>query len=638
MKKINKLISLCITLLSLGACDYLDIVPDNVATLDMAFSNRNVAETYLFTCYSYRPAIGTPNTDPALGGGDETWLYYPANWNTTWIARGYQNVSDPYINCWDGRKGGKQLWQGIRDCNIFLERIGEVPDLEEFERKRWVAEVKFLKAFYHYYLFKCYGPIPIVEKNLPISASVEEVKVYREPVEDVVSYITGLMTEAMEDLPKANEIIEGIEAGRIDQCIAAAIRAEVLMFAASPLFNGNTDYVAMVDKQGRQLFPQSYDEGKWELAAEACKAAIDLCLEQGKGIYDLVDPMIMNAPEELKLQTTYREAICDRWNKELIWGNTAHNSGNLQMEAQARLAFLDASASKVVNCSWAPTLKLVEQYYSINGVPIEEDKDWASNSWYTDRYKLRSQPSSGDEVYYVKEGEQTAYLHYNREPRFYASLGFDRGIYFGSGYYNFPGDVKATEFRLYEAAGKSTSDRYSITGYTAKKMHRFKNAFSSTKYSIEFYPFPIMRLADLYLLYAEALNEVSGPSTEVYTYIDAVRARAGLKGVVESWDNHSLYPNKPGTKEGLREIIHRERTIELALEGKRFWDIRRWKKIEKLNEQPQGWNIMGTSAEEFYKVVPIAQEPVNFTVKDYFWPIKESNIANNNNLLQNYGW
>ena len=139
-------------------------------------------------------------------------------------------------------------------------------------------------------------------------------------------------------------------------------------------------------------------------------------------------------------------------------------------------------------------------------------------------------------------------------------------------------------------------------------------------------------------MYAEALNEANGPSQDVYEYIDRVRNRVGLKGVVESWTNFSTNPNKPATKEGLREIIRRERTIELAMEGKRFWDVRRWKLINELNNQPQGWNIMGETAEDFYRVVDIARTPVRFTVKDYFWPIKEGDIITNKNLLQNYGW
>lgn len=630
-------------LVLLSACDYLDIVPDNVATIDYAFRNRTEAEKYLYTCYSYRPQIGDVNNDPAMSGGDEIWQYYPVNassnsYTGTQIGRGFQNTNDPWLNFWDGAQGGKALWRGIRDCNIFLDNIDKVLDIQEYEKTRWIAEVKFLKAYYHYYLFKCYGPIPVMDVSLPISADVDAVQVYREPVDRVVDYISNLILESIEDLPDASGIIEGTEAGRVDKLAALSIRAELLLFAASPLFNGNTDYGSLTDNRGEQLFNPTYDANKWKIAADACKEAIDLCHAQQKKLFDRVDPLIVNAPEPLKLQTTYREAICDRWNEELLWGNTNHGWNELSNASHAKIMRVSVSLLNNMNSQWAPTLKLVESYYSSHGVPIEEDIEWQQNGWYSQRYAIRDEPSSGDEIYYVKEGQKTVYLHYNREPRFYASIGFDRGIYYGSGYNDFPANVKHCEFFNLEYSGMVVGSYYSVTGYAAKKMHSFKCAISENSLSLEYYPFPIMRLANLYLMYAEALNEFSGPDDEIYSYLDRIRARAGLEGVRESWAKYSNRPDRPNTQDGLREIIRHERTVELALEGKRFWDLRRWKQINELNSQPMGWNIQGETAEDFYRVVTVARVPVKFGIKDYFWPIRETNLTVNRNLIQNYGW
>ncbi|MGQ8338223.1 RagB/SusD family nutrient uptake outer membrane protein [Sunxiuqinia sp. A32] len=642
MKKIHKIIIAFSFLLGLGSCNYLDIVPDNVATIDYSFRNRAAAEKYLYTCYSYRPAIGAVDWDPAMNGGDETWQRYTTGgWPTfanSNIARGFQSLTNPIINFWDGENGGRPLFRGIRDCNIFLENIDKVLDITEYEKTRWTAEVKFLKAYYHYSLFKAYGPIPIIDANMPISSGVDEVQVYREPVDAVVEYISSLMAEAALDLPNAADVIEGTEAGRVDKLAALSMRAELLLFAASPLFNGNTDYASLIDNRGEALFPQTYDENKWKIAAEACKQAIDSCHMQNKALYDLIDPMVAGAPEPFQLQTTYRQAICDRWNKELIWGSTNYDCGYLAKNATPRLVRFTPERLNDATSEWAPTMKMVENYYSTNGVPIDEDIEWQNGGWYSNRFKVRDEPSEGEEVYYVKEGEKTAYLHYNREPRFYASLGFDKGIYFGNGYYEFPATVKYCDFLNFGFSGWQGGSGYSATGYAVKKMHNFKNAQTSSSTSVEYFPFPIMRLANLYLMYAEALNEANGPSDEIFTYLDAIRARVGLDGVKESWQNFSNKPNKPDTKEGLRQIIRQERTIELAFEGKRFWDIRRWKEIEVLNDQPMGWNILGETNEDFYKVIPLAQVPVKFTVKDYFWPIKESNLTVNKNLIQNYGW
>ena len=151
-------------------------------------------------------------------------------------------------------------------------------------------------------------------------------------------------------------------------------------------------------------------------------------------------------------------------------------------------------------------------------------------------------------------------------------------------------------------------------------------------------PFPAIRLADLYLLYAEARNEVLGaPDDSVYLYVDRIRERAHLKGVVESWAQHSVYSSKPTSQTGMREIIHQERMIELAMEGQRFWDIRRWKEASDYFNRPiRGWNIKGTTMEDFYNITLI--EKRSFNKKDYLWPYSTQELINNPSLEQNYGW
>ena len=622
------------------SCNYLDVVPDNVATIDYAFRNRTACEKFLFTCYSYLPKHGDAVSDPAMVATDECWYLSYIKWAGRNIARGQQNVSNPYMNGWSGTDGLPALWDGIRDCNIFLENVDKVQDLTPTEKKEWIAEVKFLKAYFHFYLFRMYGPIPIMDQNIPVSASSEDVKVYREPVDEVINYIADLMDEAAQDLPDEREVIEGTEAGHINNLIAKSMRAKVLVYGASSLFNGNTDYVSLIDNRGIQLFPQSYDIEKWKKAADACKEAIDLCHEQGKSLYATVDPQLSTVNDTFKIQTTYRQAICDRWNCELIWGGTNYDNNYLQRLSEARIVRQASEQINVIRTEWAPTLKMVEQYYTSNGVPMNEDKEWQTNNWYANRYDIRQEVFSGKERYYEKEGEKTVYLHYNREPRFYASIGFDRGIYFGNGYIKFPEDVKYADFLARGVSGMfSTTENLSITGYCPKKMHSYKNAQTANSANFEYFPFPIMRLADLYLLYAEALNEYGGPSNEVYKYLDMVRERVGLEGVENSWRKYSVTPGKPSNQAGLRDIIRKERTIELAFEGEHFWDIRRWKRIQELNDQPMGWNVTkGDTPETFYIVTSVSPTLVQLSVRDYFWPIKESEMTINTNLVQNFDW
>jgi hypothetical protein len=250
---------------------------------------------------------------------------------------------------------------------------------------------------------------------------------------------------------------------------------------------------------------------------------------------------------------------------------------------------------------------------------------------------------TGDEAhkYYIKKGSKTINLHFDRESRFYGAITFDEGTFYGNGRINADNKMWVTELKNGTPGGGITAiDRYSVTGYLCKKLLHYLTAVpdNSSKVSTYAYAFPIIRLADLYLMYSEALNEwKEAPDAAVYEYIDLVRARSGLKGVVESWNEHSIYPDKPLSRDGMRDIIHRERLNELAFEGSRFWDLRRWKEAEEyMNKPVRGLNVTGTTPEEFYQVENIY--PLHFTKKDYLWPIRQSVLLSNKNLVQNPGW
>jgi hypothetical protein len=156
---------------------------------------------------------------------------------------------------------------------------------------------------------------------------------------------------------------------------------------------------------------------------------------------------------------------------------------------------------------------------------------------------------------------------------------------------------------------------------------------------MEYYPWPIMRLADLYLLYAEAINEAEGPGgprrNELFAHIDFVRERAGLQGVQQSWDTYTDN-KKYENQNGMREIIRQERMIELALEGQRFWDIRRWKTAMEEFDLVEGLRVYESDPEKYYQPAPLFKQ--TFSIRDYFWPIQDSYIENNPNLVQNIGW
>ena len=626
----NKLISIILMLVFISCENFLDVVPDNIATIENAFTMRNTAEKYLFTCYSYIPKNGDYIYDPAFMCADEVWGLQQS-WAAPQIVRGFQNVVNPLFNPWSGLTASPALYMAIRDCNIFLENIPKVPDVEEYESDRWIAEVKFLKAYYHFYLMRMYGPIPIARDNLPISVSIEGAKVKRDHFDDCINYVVELLDEAVVNLPPRIEA-EAIELGRITQPIALALKARVLIMAASPLFNGNADYLNFKNKDGSPLFSATYEAEKWKIAAEAAMAAINAAHESGHKLYFFKEynPSGNSLSDQTNHKLNLRYAITSKWNPEIIWGNPNNLTNENQKQAQARL---DGSTIGLASTgsTLAPTLKLAETFYTKNGVPIDEDITWD----YAGRYTLKK--ATANDKYYVKEGYETVQLHFDRESRFYASLGFDGSIWYGQGKLT-ENDSWYVQAKLGQYSGRIQSGQYSQTGFWAKKLVNPDNVYSSTvNYSIVGYPFPEIRLADLYLLYAEAMNEYYGPSNEVYDYINLVRERAGLGSVQYSWELFSVNSKKYTTKEGLREIIHQERGIELAFEGQRYWDLMRWKKgITELNYIVQGWSITESNAVNYYKVNNLFKR--TFKLKDYLWPIRELDLIVNKNLVQNPGW
>lgn len=287
--------------------------------------------------------------------------------------------------------------------------------------------------------------------------------------------------------------------------------------------------------------------------------------------------------------------------------------------------------------SYAPPLHIVEQFYSKNGVPLDEDEDWQDKDWYGLR---TASPSDEQHKYYIQDNFQTINLHFDREARFYGAISFDGSLYYANGAFD-DTNLKPTLFK-HGTLGDFVYDRHSATGYLQRKMININTSMAESATGPVYfqYAFPVIRLADLYLLHAEALNEVKvQPDEEVYHYIDMIRERSGLKGVIESWNQHAVASkkDKPRTKEGFREIIRQERLNELAFEGARFWDLRRWKLAEQyLNRPIRGLNIYGGTANDFYKQ-GILYQP-NFVQKDYLWPLRQGNLLRNDHLLQNPGW
>lgn len=614
----------------LASCQsYIDVVPDRISTIDNAFTDRTQAEKFLHGCYSQIPHAGAVYTDNYFD--DMTWSHKGTDWLNQFqyiILRDGNNVTTPYCNNWNGERGGRYMFQAIRNCNLLLERIDEPRDMDSSEKARFAAEAKVLKAFYHYHLLQQYGPIPIIRSNLPETATNQDLMVYRDPVDDVVDYIAELIDEALPFLPLKIEN-RVIEMGRITQAAAIAIKAKALVLGASPLFNGNTTYAGLIDKRtGEPLISQEPSREKWIRAAEVCKAAIDTCHKAGHELYYFTDNSFELTGDTRKIVQVGR-IVTDKWNPEHVWGYSGNNTSSGLEEHT--IPPLTAIHNSFARSTMVPTLKAAELFYTENGVPLIEDESFQ----YVDRYDVVVAPDNAKP--FLQPGVRTAALHIGREHRFYGSMGFDGGWWYGLGKRE-----EASQWPINAKAGQPSgpqgNERYSSTAYYIKKLYNIESVYKDEDYAHERWEFPIIRLADLYLLYAEALNEALGnPNDEVYHYIDLVRERAGLAGVVESWDNHSKYRTKPTTYSGMQEIIRHERSIELAFEGHRLLDIRRWNIApQEMGEPVRGWNFRQESAEDFYQVT-VVDLPV-YSHRDVLWPIKQSEITKNSNLVQNPGW
>ncbi len=621
--------------IALGACDYLDVVPDDIATIDHAFSNRYNAEKYLATIYQGGPRYGDATSSPAYMGTGEYIVneQIRPDWMGAQVAWGYSTPSEPYVNYWSGGAAyTPSLYKNINDCNTFLANIEKVPDLDSSEKERWIAEVKLHKAMDIFFLMEIYGPVVLLKENPPLEATTKEMRAPREKIDDCFEYILQLTDEAIgesegrQPLPD-RAIVTSTELGRYTLPAAYMFKAKMLTAWASPLYNGNTDFNGFVNQDGEPFFNPVADPTRWDKAAVACKSAIDVCERANIRLYQQSDYNTqLNLPDEIKRVNMLRSVYTERWNPELIWGCTS-----TRVYQACAMPRYTASAVNATRGIYSVPLDIVNEFYSKNGVPIDEDKSYN----YEGRFSIRK----GDDThkYYIDQSEETASMNFNREPRFYSSLAFDRAVWYG----NTPQAYFTIKARWGEPASGAIQIRdINFTGYWPKKYVHFESQFRDADTFYEYYyPVPLMRLSDLYLLYAEVLNETKNtPDAEVYQYIDAIRERAGLEGVVDSWRKYSIEPDKPSTKSGMREIIRRERKIELFAEGSYFWDCRRWKTaVKDLNSREiEGWNTRATDVKEYYTVVPYYEQ--TFTVNNYLIPVPESDIIDNPNLIQNPGW
>lgn len=629
---------------------WLDVVPESdIETIETNFEKREDAEKWLKTCYVFMIESCSDvlnEANPAYLGADEFCggdFARTQGATTLFIGDGLQMAHNPYGNVWH-----KQWhYAAIRYCNIFLENIWNVYNLDENEKKLWAAEVKAVKAFYYFDLMRRYGPVVLIDENLDPNLPVESMLRSRRPIDEVVEEIVRLCDEAIPDLPYMSQK-ESTHKLFFNKEATATLKALTLLYAASPLFNGNVQFADFTNEEGEKCFPE-YDHEKWHRAALACDSAIYICETAGKSLVsgsgDRPTPLLNTMKD---IERTWLGDAYDSSEGILMLNNLYGMDERffyylVPFVEQKYEEYYDWSS---FGCLGAP-MKMVEMFYTDHGLPIEED-----NQWMVDKYAMSREY---DERYrnVLPLGEDVLSLHRRREPRFYAMIGADRTYWYRA--MSRGGVVNYKAMILNNRQGEETgsiatrydeSQAQNMTGYWIKKwissevpMTNYSNNVSYSVTSVRYF----FRLAELYLAAAEAWNEyLEVPDARVYDPLDKVRERAGIPKVREAWQSYAKTPEKVNTRDGMREIIHQEWNIEFMFEGRRYWNVRRWMTAqEELNSPQTGWNILASDEDGFYNNFEgpiIVWEKQRFEApRDYFTPIRSEEILISG-LKQNLGW
>ena len=639
MKSIYRIFMAVAVTFAFVSCNFLDIVPDENATKEDTYSDHNKTEKYLYSCYAYLPQSNLAQGSLDFFTGDEVTTAFE---HETFAAfpKGTYTASSPVISYWN------DFFQGIRQCYMFLEGVDKTPDMDDEKKADYKAQGQFLIAYYHYMLARCYGPIILVKETPNIETKVEDFA-HRTPYDECVQWICDKLDAAAAGLPVRRD---QIQYGLATSVAAKAVKAKMLLYAASPLFNERAPelFKNMRDPDnGTQLMPTAYDANKWVKARDAMKEAIDFAEQNGYHLYTKQDRFIGDASKNQwpaagpvrclrLLSLDYQEV-----NPEVLLAET-RGEGWYGVLSKS----LPFSASGWAWNGVCPTWAMLNRFYTKNGLPWDEDPD------FKDTEKLQVVAIDSAHQDEGQPGKKTIVFNLDREPRYYAWVAFQGGYYevqndpSNPAYTMSNGQKNTTDSRLVcdfvlggncslgTAALKRTGN-YSPGGYLNKKFVSPNTAVSASGGgSREWMPFPVIRLADLYLGYAEACVE-TGDLETAKTYLNKVRQRAGIPDVETSWARAGVTLDQAK----LRQIVRQERMAEFYLECQNFWDMRRWMLAgECFNKKAQGLNINATTIEEFAGLKEIQYERKFESPTQYLLPIPIDDINKNPHLVNNPGY
>ena len=599
----------------------------------MVFENREKVYQWLAYVYNviHKPDKWTLNTDGYEVFADDL---TPSK---RWQQWDWSKVIPKIFGQWTiNSQWDANYWQMmpryIRHGYIFNNMVKAMPDhdLPQSEVDNMKNEVKFLTAYGWWQLAENHGGIPFKPDYIaPTDFDLSDLMVGQSKFDDVVDYCDKQMLEAAMALPAVYE--DPAKYGRINRIMALTVRSRMLLFAASPLVNGNPWYKDYVNNEGEQIFNQTYDPQKWVRAVEALKLCIDEAEKAGYALYTEQGPNGDIDP----FMSTYNVHI-KRWsegNHEITFPVTKDNS--YRDFFLIKVSVRDYGGGNGLGVYQS----LVDAFFTKNGLPISDpNSGYVENGMSTtidDRSDITNwEYGTGKPGQVTDRGTYNMYC--NREPRFYNAVSFH-------------GAWLAVANRKYDffyngRDNVQTSSPHDApqNGYLARKgLNVLDNNLTGSVTPRQGFTY---RLAFTYLDYAEALNECydnSSSRQEALEYLNRIRKRAGVRQYTTA--NVSVmdenYIHVDDTQAELRRVIRAERRVELCCENNRWYDIRRWMEAENLPEMcgdDYGMNFQGSTPEEFFKRT-VFQTRV--WKRQYYWmPIYIDEYEMNPNLREAPFW
>lgn len=641
-------------------------------TLDRTFSSKEYSEQWL--AHAYADLTGE-NADVASKGStphcfaDD--MYYgdrDGNYDVNNISDLSYNEFHTGMYSEDDKQGTwLQSYRGIRNATTFIHNIDINEEMTLEEIADYKAQARFVRAYYYWLLLRKYGPIPLLpDEGIDYTDSYNEVATPRSTYEECADYIASEMVLAAQDLQVSRD---RLSIARPTRGAALATRAKVLLYAASPLMNGNTDNYAMelVDDEGYQLLSTIYDEEKWAKAAAAAKDVMEL------GVYELYTanfratgnssypPTIVppydaefsdkNWPEGWKNIDpfeSYRSVFngtAGAENPELIF--TRGNNGGEQVRAM-----VEHQLPRVAN-GWNThglTQKQVDAYYMNDGSDAPgKDKEIGRGDG-SERLTGYVSQEDVDNGQYKPLQAGVSLQYAEREPRFYASVAYNGSLWHLENEPDSWNKEKQVFYYRGDGNGYTNTMFWLRTGIGVMKFVHPRDTYRNGAQGLIVPKLePAIRYADILLMYAEALNELTGsyniPSWDGSTTYAISRDVNEMKKGIHPVRIRGGVPDYPAdvyaSQDEFRKTVKRERQVELLGEGQRYYDLRRWKDAPVEESLPiYGCNVLMTNEQKDLFHTPVAEWALQstFSRKMWFWPISHSELKRNKRLTQNPGW